>query len=73
MAERIKLQLRSAALRCFSLARGRQRNWRGHRQYRNAADRSSMPVETNKDLQVAFEDSLLLQAAPVDALHSGGR
>jgi len=33
----------------------------------------SMPVETNKDLQVAFEDSLLLQAAPVDALHSGGR
>jgi len=33
----------------------------------------SMPVETSKDLQVAFEDSLLLQAAPVDALHSGGR
>jgi len=33
----------------------------------------SMPVETNKDLQAAFEDSLLLQAAPVDALHSGGR
>src|SRR5580704_13020319 len=34
MAERVKQQFRGAALRCFSLARGKQREWRPRRSAR---------------------------------------
>jgi len=34
MAERVKLQFRGASLRCFSLARGKRREWRPRRSTR---------------------------------------